>query len=231
MNSLYALAIIAHPDDESFLLAGTTLKFKEEGKEIGVVCVTRGEKGIDRHNRQLTPDEMAKIRTQELYTACNILRCDCKKFFNYPDGGLDQIDLGQLVNELTDLINFYRPQIVLTFGQEGISGHRDHITMGSATMEASRKAEAKPSEIWCACIPSSLVEDFSQHLNKQKIHHSHFVKTELKGVADEKITKINIQKYKDTKLAALKAHKSQYAPHLIWPGFLEHEYFEIIKLK
>src|SRR5438874_772108 len=67
---IFALAIIAHPDDEAFLLAGTCLKFAAEGKKVGIICATHGEKGADRLNRQLTEAEMAAIRTKELHTAC-----------------------------------------------------------------------------------------------------------------------------------------------------------------
>lgn len=229
-SQIYALAIIAHPDDESFLFAGTTKKFEEEGKKVAVICATRGEHGTDRLNRNLSEKKMSEIRTSELLKACNILHCDCKKFFNHKDGFLADLNFNRLVEELVNEINLYQPQIILTFGKEGVSGHKDHIAIGQAAKEASKIASPKPSEIWCACVPSSLSESFSEHMNKQRVHHSHFAKTKLDGVADEKITKIDISKYKATKLEALKAHKSQYVPHLIWPFFLEFEYFEVIKV-
>src|SRR3989338_6749515 len=137
-TSVYALAIVAHPDDESFLLAGTSLKFREEGKEVGIICATHGEKGADRLNRKLTEEQMAQIRTDELHKACGILHCECKRFFEHKDGGVDKDNFDRLVLELTNEINSYQPQIVLTFGEEGISGHRDHITIGKAALQASK---------------------------------------------------------------------------------------------
>jgi N-acetylglucosamine malate deacetylase 2 len=229
-ESIHALIIIAHPDDESFLFAGTTLKFQEEGKTVAVICATRGEKGADRLNRDLTPLQMAKIRTAELLGACNILHCECKKFFNHPDGALDKDNFDQLVTELTEEINSYQPKIILTFGSEGISGHRDHITIGRAAIAASKQAHPQPAEIWLASIPASKAVDFNHHMNQRKIHHLHFIKDHLRGVSDEKLTRIDVSKYKDTKIEALKAHQSQYVPHLTWPDFLEEECFEIIKL-
>jgi LmbE family N-acetylglucosaminyl deacetylase len=229
-NKLYALAILAHPDDEAFLLAGTSLKLAEEGKQVGVICVTKGEKGADRLNRNLTPEQMADIRTRELQTACDILNCHCEKIFDYHDGSLDQVNFHDLVATLGQEINLRQPEVVLTFGEEGISGHRDHITIGKAAMAAAKQANPKPSEVWLASIPASLIDDFCNHLEKRKVHHLHFIQHNLKGVPDERLTKINIQKYKEQKIKALEAHQSQYLPHLTWPYFLEYECFEVIKL-
>jgi LmbE family N-acetylglucosaminyl deacetylase len=229
-EKLYALAIVAHPDDESFLLAGTSLKFAEEGKEVGVICATRGEKGADRLNRQLSEEEMASIRTEELQKACSLLKCICKKFFKHPDGQLDQVDSDKLISELTEQINRYNPQIVMTFGEEGISGHRDHIAIGKAALAAARLADPKPSEVWLASMPESIIDKFNMHLSQRKVHHAHFHPKELKGVPDEKLLKIDIRKYADIKHQALKAHQSQYMPNLTFDLFLENECFEVIKL-
>ena len=80
MNKVYALAIVAHPDDETFLFSGTSLKFAEEGKNIAVVCATRGEKGTDRLGRNLTPQEMAEERAQELTAAAKLIK-RCVRWF------------------------------------------------------------------------------------------------------------------------------------------------------
>ncbi len=229
-NSIYGLIIVAHPDDESFLFAGTTLQFEDQGKVIGIICATKGEKGADRLNRNLSTFEMAKIRTKELLGACHILNCECKNFYDYPDGGLDQVDFDELVNKLIKDIDRHQPEIILTFGDEGVSGHRDHIAIGKAATKAAMNAENKPKEVWKASIPASMAEDFVIHAEKRRVHHKHYVPTQLVGVPDEKLIKINVSKYKDQKLEAIEAHKSQYIASLIWPQFLEEECFEVIKL-
>ncbi len=228
--SLYALTIVAHPDDESFLFAGTTLKFEEEGNEVAVICATRGEKGADRLNRPLSEEQMAEIRTKELHVACGILGCVCKKFFNFKDGNLDNTDINLIASELAEQLEELKPQIIMTFGAEGISGHRDHVTIHKAVLAALERVQTKPKELWLAGIPASMIEDFRNHMHQRKVHHSHFVKNDLQGVPDEKLTQIDISKFRDKKLAAIKAHESQYVPHLTWEPFLESEWFEIIKL-
>lgn len=229
-EKIYALAILAHPDDEAFLLAGTSLKFAEEGKSVAVICATHGEKGADRLNRNLTEKEMAQIRAEELQTACKIIGCNCQEFFNYPDGALDQADFKLLVQDLVAKIEQYQPKIILTFGQEGISGHKDHIAIGEAAVAATKQSNHQASEIWRASIPASAMKAFKEYLAGKKVHHKHFQKNTLQGVPDEKLLKINISKYAEQKNEAIKAHESQYLPHLTFDLFLQYECFEIVRL-
>jgi LmbE family N-acetylglucosaminyl deacetylase len=178
MNEIvHALAIVAHPDDESFLLAGTSLKFAEEGKAVGVICVTRGEKGEDRLKRNLSEEQMAEIRLQELSKACSILKCKCTEHFDHPDGGLDQVNFDDLVKELKTKIEEHQPKIILTFGPEGISGHRDHMIVGKAALIAADQANPKPREAWLMSMPASAIDIFNEHQAKRRVHHSHYEKT------------------------------------------------------
>ncbi len=223
------LGIIAHPDDESFLFAGSSLRFWNEGKRVGVICATKGEKGADRLNRNLTKKQMAVERVVELKKACRIMKVSYLDFYNYPDGQLDQADFSKLITRLKKEIEKFQPKIVLTFGPEGVSGHRDHIAIGKATLDACKQARMKPEQIWLASMPRSLIKEFNEHLNKRKVHHSHFDKKSLKGVADNKLLVIPTGKYKGAKLKAIQAHKSQYVPDLVMKTFLTHEYFEVFK--
>jgi len=229
-GSIYALAIVAHPDDESFLLAGTSLKFADEGKYVGVICATHGEKGADRLNRDLTEEQMSKIRSDELLRACSLLKCGCLGFFDYPDGGLDQIDFQELTDKLKNSIEELQPEIILTFGEEGISGHKDHIVIGRAAMAAAKKSAHKVREIWRASVPASAIDEFNEHLAGRKVHLSHFHEQKLQGVPDEKLLMIDISKYAEQKHEALKAHQSQYLPHFVLGIFLKHECFEVVTL-
>ncbi len=230
VQKLYALAILAHPDDEAFLMAGTCMKLAEEDKQVGVVCATRGEKGADRLNRNLTEEQMAVIRTSELESACRIIGCKCVKFGQYPDGKLSEIDFNQLTADIVAQIEAHQPEILLTFGKEGISGHKDHIVIGQAAMAAARASSWRVKEIWLASIPASAIKQFNEHLAGRKVHHGHFQQQELLGVADDQLLKIDISKYENQKHEALKAHESQYLPAFVLDFLQKYEYFEVIKL-
>lgn len=228
-DKFHVLTIIAHPDDESFLFAGTAMKFLAEGKSVGVICATHGEKGADRLNRKLTEKEMGEIRSQELLKACDILHCDCQKLFDYPDGGLADINFDQLVQDLTAEIEAYQPEIILTFGDEGISGHRDHICIGQAVQASAGRAKHQVREIWLASMPASIIKKFNDHLTQIRVHHKHFRHREVQGVPDDELMMIDIRPYAERKHAALKAHRSQYLPHALFEPFLEYECFKIIR--
>ncbi len=230
VKNLYALAIIAHPDDESFLLAGTSLKLAEEGKSVGVICVTRGEKGADRLNRNLNEEQMAGVRVKELLQACNILRCKCTECFDHPDGGLDKIKLEDLVEEIRQKIDQYKPEIILTFGEEGVSGHRDHIITGKAALAAVRQATHKIKEAWLMSMPASQIDKFNEHQRTRRVHLQHFETQILKGVPDEKLAMIDITPFAKQKHEAIKAHQSQYLPDFVIDIFLKQECFEVIKM-
>lgn len=230
-KSTYALGIVAHPDDETFLLGGTSLIFAKLGKTTAVICATKGEKGADRLNRNLSKKQMAAERVAELLKAAKLIKVKELEFFNYPDGGLDQVDFKQLTRRLVAKIDQYKPEIVLTFGLEGISGHRDHIVIGKATTIAVHASKHRPKELWLASMPKSKMKEFNEHINRRRVHHSHFKPEVLKGVPDKLLRDINISKFSKIKLRAIKTHKSQYMPHLLMDNFLYHEYFQILPIQ
>ncbi|MEO8065470.1 MAG: PIG-L family deacetylase [Candidatus Doudnabacteria bacterium] len=225
---IYALGIVAHPDDESFLFAGTSLMLASEGKKVGVVSATKGEMGADRLNRKLSKKQMAVIRLAEGKKAGKIIKLTFVDFLNHPDGGLEQINFNKFVKELVKKIEQHRPKIVLTFGREGISGHRDHIAIHRATVAAVKQARHKPDSLLLASLPSSAMPAFNKHLLTRKVHHSHFKPQPLKGVADNKLLKIDIGKFAKQKHKALKAHESQYLPSFVLDVFQKYECFEVI---
>ena len=55
------LLVFAHPDDESFGVAGTVAKYTHRGVVVDVICATRGEKGT----RLDVPDSTSTGATRE----------------------------------------------------------------------------------------------------------------------------------------------------------------------
>ena len=119
------LAVFAHPDDESFAVGGTLAKYAAEGIEVVVVSATRGEAGL--------PDaDVARagaIRESELRRAAAELGVSRVHLLDYRDGTLPDVDSHEAVSRLVALLHELRPQVVITFGPDGISGHPDHVTV------------------------------------------------------------------------------------------------------
>lgn len=112
-----ALVIGAHPDDPETMAGGTIMKLKEQGCEVVVVYLTRGEAGV----RGKSHDEAAAIRTEEGKQACEYMgvRLEC----------LSQIDGSTVVNadaykEMKALLVKENPDLIITHWP--VDGHRDH---------------------------------------------------------------------------------------------------------
>jgi LmbE family N-acetylglucosaminyl deacetylase len=92
MSNKRLLAILAHPDDESFAIGGTLARYAEVGVVVDLLVATRGEAGIP----GISDEESATLREKELRRACAVLGINPPKFLGFHDGRLDEIpdDIG-----------------------------------------------------------------------------------------------------------------------------------------
>jgi LmbE family N-acetylglucosaminyl deacetylase len=131
------LAIFAHPDDESFSVAGTLARYHREGRPLALVTATDGEAGRVTGVRADDRKEVAALRRRELLDAAGVLGVDRIFTLGHPDGGLDALSGDCLATELTGLIRRIRPRVVLTFGPEGApNAHADHRAVSRAATAA-----------------------------------------------------------------------------------------------
>lgn len=127
------LVVFPHPDDE-VTVAGTLMKLKEEGHEIQMVCLTRGEKG----NSSGIADEvqLAKLRTDEMQKAAALIGADQLHMKNYPDSGLEEVGLDSLKAAVRELIEEIQPDVLISYDSKvGLYGHPDHRLTGQAVEE------------------------------------------------------------------------------------------------
>ena len=130
------VVILAHPDDESFPLGGTLAKYAAEGVEITLVCATKGEAGIPDSSRE----ETARLREHELLTAADVLGLSDVRFLGWLDSELDKADEKIVIGQLVAILSEIQPQVVITFGADGISGHPDHIAVHQLTTAAFKES-------------------------------------------------------------------------------------------
>lgn len=119
------LVVTAHPDDESFPMGGTLAKYADEGVRVVLVSATRGEEGIPGKD----PSETALIRQEELISAAEILGISRLVFLDYQDGKLDQVKIEEAASKIEKIIHEEQPDVIITFGSNGISEHPDHIAV------------------------------------------------------------------------------------------------------
>jgi LmbE family N-acetylglucosaminyl deacetylase len=138
MNTpLKLLCILAHPDDESIALGGTLAKYAAEGVETSLIVATRGERGwFDDWNKYPGEYALGRIREQELREAAHVLGIARLEFLDYIDGDLDLANEHKVVAQLVHLLREIRPQVVITFGPDGLYGHPDHIAISQFATSA-----------------------------------------------------------------------------------------------
>jgi LmbE family N-acetylglucosaminyl deacetylase len=135
------MAVLAHPDDESLGFGGTLATYASEGVETSLVMATRGEAGRwQTHPRGSPghpgPEALGRIREAELHAAAAILGIRDLAFLDYRDQELDRADPREATARIVHHLRRLRPDVVLTFGQDGAYGHPDHIAISQLTTAA-----------------------------------------------------------------------------------------------
>jgi LmbE family N-acetylglucosaminyl deacetylase len=140
------LGIFAHPDDESLACGGTLARLADAGCRVVVVCASHGEAGSI-SDPTLVPDgDLGRVRASELSDACAVLGASEVIVLDHPDGDLRWDDVPELHAEIVALIQRFRPDAVITFAEDGLYWHLDHIGVHERTYTAvlSLGAEAPP---------------------------------------------------------------------------------------
>lgn len=149
MNPSRALVVVAHPDDEAWLFGGTIATWTARGVAVRVLCLTAGEKGGDRRGLVVGDDELAALRRGELDASCAALGAQghCA---GLPDGGLAMFPVERGEAVVTEQIESFAPDLILTHGPLGEYGHLDHIAAHTWTRAAS-------VPVWVPALPSALM--------------------------------------------------------------------------
>jgi LmbE family N-acetylglucosaminyl deacetylase len=147
------LAVLAHPDDESFGLGGTLALYARKGYDTYLVCATRGEAGTLDPKYLNGYKDTAELRTNELMRAAEILGLKEVFFLDYRDSGMPgteenkhsdaQINhsVDEVAGKVVSYIRELKPDVVITFDPIGGYKHPDHIHIHKATVLAFEKAD------------------------------------------------------------------------------------------
>lgn len=185
------LAVVAHPDDESFGLGAVISAMIAEGAEVHVLCLTRGEASTLREHEG---DDLGRLREAELEAAAEVLGTERTTLCSHPDGGLSETPTERLLEDVVDAARQARPDLLLVFGPSGITGHADHRR---ATEVALRFATAQDLPVVAWVLPAAV----AGALNEQT--GAAFV-----GVAEDEID-LTIKVDRASQLDAIACHRSQ----------------------
>ncbi len=147
------LAVLAHPDDETFGLGGTLALYAQRGYNTYYVCATRGEVGSADEEFMKGFKDTAEMRTDELMRAAKILGLKDVFFLGYRDSGMPGSEdnkhpnaqvahsIDEVAGRVVKYIRELKPDVVLTFDPIGGYKHPDHIHIQRATTLAFEKAD------------------------------------------------------------------------------------------
>jgi LmbE family N-acetylglucosaminyl deacetylase len=145
------LGVWAHPDDEAYLSGGLMALARDHGSRVVCVTATRGELGTP-DPATWPPDRLAAVRTEEMARCLEILGVDEHHWLDYQDGHCAEIRASDAVARLCDILQQVRPDTVLTFGPDGITGHLDHQTVSAWTTAAFDRAALPGARLMYAAI-------------------------------------------------------------------------------
>lgn len=131
--------VVAHPDDDAYGIAAVVaLHLTDPAFRFFLVHATDGEGGSIAEGSGATRETLGAVRRVEDDNAWRALgRSPYRhEWFGFPDGGLGDVPLDQLVDRVAAVLLEERPDVVATFGPDGITGHPDHIRIGEATTRA-----------------------------------------------------------------------------------------------
>ncbi len=142
------LVCFAHPDDEAFPVGGTLASYTARGVDVRLICATLGEEGEIRQPGSATRETLPQVRWKELKASCRALGVQEPLILEHRDSGMQGDEANhhpralikapseQVIEPLVAEMRRFRPQVVLTFGPDGLYGHPDHIAMSEHTTSA-----------------------------------------------------------------------------------------------
>lgn len=204
-HGMRALFVHAHPDDEAITTGGTIAALVAAGADVRVVTCTLGEEGevLGEQFAGLVVDQADQLggyRISELATALRALGVARPRFLGgagrWRDSGMAGTPSAEhprafvrsgseAVDELTTVLEEFRPQLVVTYDPDGGYGHPDHIRAHQIVHAAVEEATHRPDRLaWTVTARSEL----SRTHPSPPAHLRDAEEDELPSVPDSRLT-------------------------------------------
>jgi LmbE family N-acetylglucosaminyl deacetylase len=192
------LAVVAHPDDESFGLGAVLAEFVDGEAAPSVLCFTHGEAstlhGVVGDLRQVRAGELAEAARRLGLAGVNLL--------DEADGGLEDVPPQQLTDAVLDVVHRIGADGLIAFDLTGVTGHRDHIAATTAAVHAGRDC-GLPVLGWT--LPDTIARTLNAEFEAAFAGRPH----------DEVDLVLRVRR--ERQLAAVRAHPSQAVPgSVLW---------------
>jgi N-acetyl-1-D-myo-inositol-2-amino-2-deoxy-alpha-D-glucopyranoside deacetylase len=237
-EKLTLMTVHAHPDDEAVSTGGILAKYSAEGIRTVLVTCTKGELGEaeDPLYKPPRPDMgITEIREKELAAAIRILNIGAYHNLNYKDSGMagtagnsdpkafTRADIMEAAHRLAGIIRHERPQVIVTYDENGIYGHPDHIMANRVTQKAFVAASDssltlnvpeppwQPDKLYFYALPKTRLKKYRRAA--EDAANPEAAPAYLMGTPDVEITtRIDVTRFLGQKFEAVFSHASQFGP-------------------
>ncbi|MYS92253.1 MULTISPECIES: N-acetyl-1-D-myo-inositol-2-amino-2-deoxy-alpha-D-glucopyranoside deacetylase [Streptomyces] len=257
------LLVHAHPDDESINNGATMARYAAEGAHVTLVTCTLGERGevippelahltgpaLGQHRRRELNAAMAELGVQDFRLLGGAGRYSDSGMMGLPDnddpGCFWQADVDEAAAHLVEVIREVRPQVLVTYDDNGGYGHPDHIQAHRVAMRAvelSAEAGRPIPKVYWNRAPRSVVEQSFARLREDlpglPFGEAADVDDVPGVVADARITTaVDGTAHAAAKAAAMRAHATQITvsgPYFVLSNALAQpilttEYYELVR--
>jgi LmbE family N-acetylglucosaminyl deacetylase len=200
------MGVWAHPDDEAYMSAGLMAEYRRRGDRVVVVTATLGEHGTS-DPTTWPPKRLAAHRHRELRESLAVLGVEELHLLGYEDGDCERHDGTAAI---ASHIAAIAPDLIVTFGPDGMTGHPDHRAVSRWTTDAW--AATRPAaDLWYATLSVPFHQRWGS-LNEQIGLWADQPEPPCTDAADlVRHTRLP-NSLANLKLAALAAHESQTRP-------------------
>ncbi len=226
------LLVFAHPDDETFGCAGTIDEAISQGLAVTLLTATRGEAGKTGDPRLDTPEILGAVREQELRAAMAVVGLADVRFLDYRDSGMEgtvenddpraliRAREDDVITRIVIHLRAVRPQMLITFGPDGIYGHPDHLFIhraATAAVHAANNPEVLPavaspwqtSALYYSTAPRERMQQMAAQADGPMRDVSAERRAMLGTPSAEITTVIDVSMHREAKARAIAAHRSQ----------------------
>lgn len=222
-----AVILHAHPDDETIATGGMIAKAKREGHRIVLVVATMGEEGEPVPGVLDEGELLGDRRVRETHLAAEVLGVDRVAFLGYRDSGMMgeptnenpasfwQADLHEAASKLAQILREEDADILVTYDENGVYGHPDHIQVHRVGVRAAEYAGVE--RVFEASFSREFMRDIFAELEELEgdgaSDSNELADADTFGLPEAELThRIDVSDFVLLKRAALLRHESQISP-------------------